>query len=57
MLVGFLTMAAIVKLASAGLGARMAGFGLLDSINLSVALNARGGPGIVTASVAYDAYY
>jgi Kef-type K+ transport system membrane component KefB len=45
----------VVKLLSAGLGARLAGFVGLDAMNLAVATNARGGPGIVLASVAYDA--
>jgi Kef-type K+ transport system membrane component KefB len=44
-----------LKLLSAGLGACAAGFRGLDAINLAVATNARGGPGIVLASVAYDA--
>ncbi|HEU5451793.1 MAG TPA: cation:proton antiporter [Terriglobales bacterium] len=44
-----------LKLLSAGLGARAAGFRGLDAINLAVATNARGGPGIVLASVAFDA--
>jgi hypothetical protein len=44
-----------VKLLSAGLGARLAGFNWNDSVNLSMALNGRGGPGIVLASVAFDA--
>ena len=47
--------ACIVKLLSAGLGARLAGFSGLDVWNLAIATNARGGPGIVLASVAYDA--
>jgi Kef-type K+ transport system membrane component KefB len=51
----FLASACIVKLFSAGLGARLAGFPWRDSLNLSVALNARGGPGIVLASVAFEA--
>ncbi len=55
MLVFFLVLSSGVKLASAGLGARMAGFGSRDSVNLATALNARGGPGIVLASVAFDA--
>jgi Kef-type K+ transport system membrane component KefB len=55
MLAVFLVLAGIVKLASAGLGAKLAGFGWLDSTNLAITLNARGGPGIVLASVAYDA--
>ena len=55
MLVVFLVISSAVKFASAGLGARMAGFGVRDSVNLASALNARGGPGIVLASVAFDA--
>jgi Kef-type K+ transport system membrane component KefB len=51
----FLTLACLVKLISVALGARVAGFRGLDVINLAVATNARGGPGIVLASVAYDA--
>jgi K+:H+ antiporter len=47
--------ACVIKLVSAGLGARLAGFPWRDSVNLSIVLNARGGPGIVLASVAYDA--
>jgi len=55
MLFVFLSLACIVKLCSAGLGARFAGFRWSDSVNLAMALNARGGPGIVLASVAFDA--
>jgi Kef-type K+ transport system membrane component KefB len=55
MLAVFLLLACAIKLASAGLGARLAGFGGLDIANLAVATNARGGPGIVLASVAFDA--
>jgi len=51
----FLVLACAVKLISAGMGAKLAGFGWLDTTNLAVTLNARGGPGIVLASVAYDA--
>jgi Kef-type K+ transport system membrane component KefB len=47
--------ACLVKLVSAGLGARLAGFPWRDSVNLSITLNARGGPGIVLASIAFDA--
>jgi len=50
-----LAVACTIKLASVGLGATMAGFRGLDVLNLAVATNARGGPGIVLASVAYDA--
>lgn len=51
----FLTIACVVKLIAAGTGARIAGFPWRDSVNLATALNARGGPGIVLASVALDA--
>lgn len=56
MLAVFLVLAGFVKLVSAGLGAKCAGFGWLDTTNLAITLNARGGPGIVLASVAYDAH-
>jgi Kef-type K+ transport system membrane component KefB len=55
MLAIFLIVACGIKLFSVGLGARMAGFRGLDVLNLAIATNARGGPGIVLASVAYDA--
>ena len=55
MLLGFLAGACILKLASVTLGAHLAGFRGLDVINLAVATNARGGPGIVLASVAFEA--
>src|SRR5262249_2732179 len=51
----FLAGACLIKLLSVGLGAKLAGFHGLDLVNLAVATNARGGPGIVLASVAYDA--
>jgi Kef-type K+ transport system membrane component KefB len=54
-LVIFLTIACALKLISVALGARAAGFRGLDVVNLAVATNARGGPGIVLASVAFDA--
>lgn len=50
----FLLGACLVKLACVAAGARLAGFGRLDIINLAIATNARGGPGIVLASVAFD---
>jgi Kef-type K+ transport system membrane component KefB len=55
MLLAFLAGACVLKLISVVLGARFAGFRGLDVINLAVATNARGGPGIVLASVAYEA--
>jgi Kef-type K+ transport system membrane component KefB len=55
MLLAFLVGACLVKLLAVALGAGLAGFRGLDVINLAVATNARGGPGIVLASVAYEA--
>jgi Kef-type K+ transport system membrane component KefB len=55
MLVIVLAAACVVKLLCVSLGARLAGFRGLDVTNLAVATNARGGPGIVLASVAFDA--
>ncbi len=51
----FLVLACAVKAGSVYLGARLAGQSSGSSLNLAVALNARGGPGIVVASVAYAA--
>ena len=55
MLAIFLLGAGALKLASVWLAALGAGFGALDRINLAIATNARGGPGIVLASVAFEA--
>jgi Kef-type K+ transport system membrane component KefB len=44
-----------VKIISVSLAGRFAGFRGLDLINLAITTNARGGPGIVLASVAFDA--
>jgi Kef-type K+ transport system membrane component KefB len=55
MIAVFLLGSCAVKLASMWLAGRLAGFGGLDLINLAVTTNARGGPGIVLASVAFDA--
>jgi Kef-type K+ transport system membrane component KefB len=54
MLLAVLAGACVLKLLSVSLGARWAGFRGLDIVNLAVATNARGGPGIVLASVAYE---
>jgi Kef-type K+ transport system membrane component KefB len=51
----FLLFASVLKAASVYLGARLAKESRLASTNLAVALNARGGPGIVLASVAFGA--
>jgi Kef-type K+ transport system membrane component KefB len=55
MLAAFLLGSSAVVLVSIGLAARLAGFRGLDIVNLALTCNARGGPGIVLASVAFDA--
>jgi len=50
----FFTVACVAKAASVWVGARLAGETKIGARNLAVALNARGGPGIVLASVAFD---
>jgi K+:H+ antiporter len=52
---GFLAFACAAKGASVYLGARLGGESPVASRNLAVAMNARGGPGIVLASVAFSA--
>ena len=51
----FLVVSSLLKLLSVGLAAKFAGFRKLDIVNLAITTNARGGPGIVLASVAFDA--
>jgi Kef-type K+ transport system membrane component KefB len=53
--VGFLVAACAIKAASVYAGARMVGETGRSSLNLAVAMNARGGPGIVVASTAFAA--
>ena len=55
MMFAFIAGTCIVKVFSVSLVARCAGFRGLDLVNLAVTTNARGGPGIVLASVAFDA--
>jgi Kef-type K+ transport system membrane component KefB len=55
MLIAFLLGSTAAVLISVGLAARLAGFRGLDVLNLALTHNARGGPGIVLASVAFDA--
>jgi len=55
MLVAFLVGSCMVKILSVALAGRCAGFRGLDLLNLAITTNARGGPGIVLASVAFDA--
>jgi Kef-type K+ transport system membrane component KefB len=53
--VGFLAFACAVKAASVFAAARIAGERARMALHFAVAVNARGGPGIVLASVSYDA--
>ena len=55
MMVAFIAGSCIVKILSVSLAGRFAGFRGLDLVNLAITTNARGGPGIVLASVAFDA--
>ncbi len=55
MLAIFIIGSCVVKILSVSLAAHFAGFRGLDTINLAITTNARGGPGIVLASVAFDA--
>jgi len=51
----FLIGSCVIKIISVSMAGRFAGFHGLDLINLALTTNARGGPGIVLASVAFDA--
>jgi Kef-type K+ transport system membrane component KefB len=55
MVAAFLLGSCVVKILSVSLSGRFAGFRGLDLVNLAITTNARGGPGIVLASVAFDA--
>lgn len=55
MIAVFIIGSCVVKILSVSLAGRFAGFRGLDLINLAITTNARGGPGIVLASVAFDA--
>jgi Kef-type K+ transport system membrane component KefB len=55
MTVAFLVGSCAIKVASMSLAGRLVGFRGLELANLAITTNARGGPGIVLASVAFDA--
>jgi K+:H+ antiporter len=55
LLVAFLAGSTLLRFCSAGLAARLAGFRKRDILNIAITANARGGPGIVLASIAFDA--
>ena len=52
---GFLLFSSAVKMTSILLAARLQGWTWLTSLNFSFAMNTRGGPGIVLATVAFEA--
>lgn len=52
--VGFLVLTSLVQLLSTSLVSRWASNNWLSSFNLAMAMNTRGGPGIVLASIAFD---
>ena len=51
----FLVGSCMIKILSVSFAGRLAGFHGRDLLNLAITTNARGGPGIVLASVAFDA--
>ena len=53
MMAAFILGSCLVKILSVSLAGRCAGFRGLDLVNLAITMNARGGPGIVLASVAF----
>jgi Kef-type K+ transport system membrane component KefB len=55
MIAAFLVGSCVAKILAVSLAGRCAGFRGLDLVNLAITTNARGGPGIVLASVAFDA--
>ncbi len=55
LLLAFLLGSTALAVLAVGLAARLAGFRGLDTVNIALTMNARGGPGIVLASVAFDA--
>ncbi len=54
LLLAFLVGSSVLRLGSVALAARLAGFRGLEIVNLALACNARGGPGIVLATVAFE---
>ncbi|HMS16311.1 MAG TPA: cation:proton antiporter [Planctomycetota bacterium] len=55
MLIAFLLGSSLLSLVSTGIAAKLAGLRGIEIANLAITCNARGGPGIVMASVAYEA--
>ncbi len=51
---GFLVLSSILQIGSVILATRLARYDWISSLNFAIAMNTRGGPGIVLASVAYE---
>lgn len=51
----FLAGSSVLRFACVGVAARAAGLGARDAVDVGVSMNARGGPGIVLATVAFEA--
>ena len=54
-LLAFLVGSSVLRGSFVALASRLAGFGGRDAVDVAVAMNARGGPGIVLATVAFEA--
>jgi Kef-type K+ transport system membrane component KefB len=54
-LITFLVGSSVLRTSCVGAAARFAGFRTTDAVDLAVAMNARGGPGIVLATIALEA--
>jgi Kef-type K+ transport system membrane component KefB len=54
-LLAFLVGSSALRTSFVTLAGRMAGFGNRDAVDVAVAMNARGGPGIVLATIAFEA--
>ncbi len=52
----FLIFATLIKITGTMAGAHLAGQSFIPSLNLGLAMNARGGPGIVLATIAFEAH-
>jgi Kef-type K+ transport system membrane component KefB len=54
-LLAFLIGSSVLRASCVALASRLAGFGVRDAADVAVAMNARGGPGIVLATIAFEA--
>ena len=52
---GFLALSTLLLASSGWLAAKVRGYSSAEAANYAIAMNTRGGPGIVLASIAYEA--